>query len=151
MDALLLRQRQNDAMGLLAIDPGAVVSIYEERRAQALDTATRVMLTTSVHIALGDIAKNLATDACSDCLYAIPTIGVLETELSCALGEILIAAEFDDVISKTFGCDYDTAMEAERAIRQTYEQAYEPMIKDLARDLHTAVLDAWTDEPGGTD
>ena len=147
MDSLLIEQRRKDATRLLAIDAGAVVDSYAERSDRELNSLTHTMLAIAVHHAIGEIAKGLMV--CED--FAYPDTSALAYRLTWAMDDILITSDMASKFMSMYGCDFDTARDAERVAHSAIADGYIPLLRDLANDLSSAILNAMTDEPGGTD
>ena len=142
MDSLLIKQRREDAMKLLAIDAGAVVDACMKRNDQSFSSSTRAMLTCAVHHAIGEIAESLLF--CES--FAYPNIDTLGYYLTWSMDHLLIAADMDTVFMGMYGCDLDTARDAEKSARSAIARNYEPILQDLAHDLAETILKATTED-----
>lgn len=142
MDNLLIRKRQDYAVRLLAIDAGTVVDSYAERNSRTFNPAERAVLIMTVHRAVGEMAQYMAFDT----KYPIPTASAVWSILECELSTVLTQANLDEIIGTLFGGDFDARDDADRAVRRVLEAYYQPIFKDMAADLYSAILDA-TAEP----
>lgn len=138
MDSLLIKQRREDAIRLLAIDAGGVVDAYMKRNEKSFSSSTRAMLTCAVHHATGEIAESLLF--CES--FAYPDVNTLGYYLTWSMDHLLIAADMDTVFMGMYGCDLDTARDAEKSARSAIARNYEPILRDLAHDLAETILKA---------
>ena len=142
MDSLLIKQRREDALRLLAIDARGIVDACMKRNDKAPDQSTYAMLTCAVHHAIGEIAESLLF--CES--FAYPNIDTLGYYLTWSMDHLLIAADMDTVFMGMYGCDLDTARDAEKSARSAIARNYEPILRDLAHDLAEAILKATTED-----